>query len=96
MTQLEKTVFLYESEPKKHAHVKDRTKRIQNVKEIKAKTDKTINDIHRTLGIQTTVDLLDLENQKPKREADGEFSSTRDLNNQQLMQKQREMVRDQN
>ena len=79
--------YLYESDTaNKYAHVKDKTKRCQKVKELKAKTDKTILQINNVLGIQSSVNLLDLESggaQRAQRDATtGEFDHTKNMNNQ--------------
>ena len=97
MKHLEKLSYLYSNNDPKYSNVsqKEKQKRMAAVSQLKTKSDRTVQEIQTTFGLissisgQKNVNLLDLESQRDK---DGEFSSTRGLDDKQLLKQQKDLV----
>ena len=97
MKHLDKLSYNYSRDDPKYSHVssKEKQKRMTAIKTLKAKSDKTVEEIQTTFGMitsgggQKNFDLLDLESQRDK---NGELPSTRGLDDKQLLKQQKELV----
>ena len=101
LKHLEKLSYFYSNDDPKYANVssKEKQKRINSIKQLKLKSDKTVEEIQKTFGMissnqngQKNFDLLDLESNTPKRDKNGELPSTRGLDDKQLLKQQKELV----